>query len=49
VAESTDPKWLGPLTVPIAAIAAVLGLAVSFKTYPETLGWKLVHRTVSPL
>lgn len=42
VAESTDLKWLGPLAAPIAAIAAVLGLAVSFKTYSETLGWKLV-------
>jgi hypothetical protein len=42
MAPSIEPKWQGPLALPIAAIVAVLGLVITFKTYSETLGWKLV-------
>ncbi len=42
VAETDDHKWLGPLGVPIAATLAVLGLLSTFRSYSETLGWRVV-------
>jgi hypothetical protein len=40
--DSSDSRWQGPLAGPVAATAALLALAGSFKTYSETLGWKIV-------
>jgi hypothetical protein len=42
VAESDDHKWLGPFAVPTAATLAILGMLSTFKSYSETLGWRLV-------
>ena len=40
--EPGNVRPFGPLTWPIAAMAAVLGLIGSLRSYGETLGWKIV-------
>lgn len=35
-------KWLGPFASPVAITISLLTLAITFQSYAETFGWKLV-------
>jgi hypothetical protein len=40
--DTRDIRWLGPLATPLGAALSLLGLFATFRSYANSLGWKLV-------
>jgi hypothetical protein len=44
--SSSALKWLGPLATPILITLSILALLVTFRSYAETIGWKIISSVV---